>query len=48
MSARIPTEGAMGIVVNQPAPNIKFPDLLVQLEVIPAAERIELPTRPRR
>jgi putative transcriptional regulator len=37
------TEGAMGIVVNQPASNIKFPDLLVQLEVIPAAERIELP-----
>lgn len=38
------TEGAMGIVVNQPASNIKFPDLLVQLEVIPASERIELPT----
>ena len=38
------TEGAMGIVVNQPAANIKFPDLLVQLEVIPASERIELPT----
>ena len=39
------TEGAMGIIVNQPAQNIKFPDLLVQLEVIPAAERIQLPTR---
>jgi putative transcriptional regulator len=37
------TEGAMGIIVNQPASNIKFPDLLVQLEVIPAGERIELP-----
>src|SRR3974390_18486 len=37
------TEGAMVIVVNQPAANIKFPDLLVQLEVIPAAERIQLP-----
>src|SRR5471030_3215928 len=37
------TEGAMGIVVNQPAANIKFPDLLVQLEVIPSHERIELP-----
>jgi len=37
-------EGAMGIVVNQPAQNIKFPDLLVQLEVIPASERIQLPT----
>jgi putative transcriptional regulator len=39
------TEGAMGIVVNQPAQNIKFPELLVQLEVIPAGERIELPTQ---
>jgi putative transcriptional regulator len=39
------TEGAMGIIVNQAAANINFPELLVQLEVIPAAERIELPTR---
>jgi putative transcriptional regulator len=39
------TEGAMGIIVNQPAANIKFPDLLVQLDVIPADERIELPIR---
>src|SRR4026209_395225 len=39
------TEGAMGIIVNQPAQNIKFPDLPVQLEVIPAAERIQLPNR---
>src|ERR1700740_3152835 len=37
------TEGAMGIIVNQPAQNIKFPDLLVQLGVIPASERIQLP-----
>jgi len=37
------SEGAMGIVVNQVASNINFPDLLVQLEVIPAAELIELP-----
>src|SRR5581483_5123583 len=37
------TEGAMGIVVNQAAGHINFPDLLVQLEVIPAADRIELP-----
>jgi putative transcriptional regulator len=37
------SEGAMGIVVNHPAQNIKFPDLLVQLEVIPARERIQLP-----
>ena len=27
------SEGAMGIVVNQAAANIKFPDLLVQLEL---------------
>jgi putative transcriptional regulator len=36
-------EGAMGIVVNQVAGNINFPDLLVQLDVIPAADRIVLP-----
>jgi putative transcriptional regulator len=39
------TEGAMGIMVNQAAGNIDFPELLVQLEVIPAADRIQLPTR---
>src|SRR3977135_2753131 len=33
----------MGIVVNQPAANINFPDLLVQLEVIPATDLIQLP-----
>src|ERR1700694_1854370 len=38
-------EGAMGIIVNQPAANINFPDLLVQLDVIPAAELIQLPPR---
>src|SRR5215468_4560170 len=37
------TEGAMGIIVNQPAPHVSFPDLLVQLEVIPAADMIQLP-----
>src|SRR5580693_75682 len=39
------SEGAMGIVVNHPAPNISFSDLLVKLDVIPAADRIELPRR---
>jgi len=39
------TEGAMGIVVNQPAAHISFADLLVQLDVIPAAELIQLPLR---
>jgi putative transcriptional regulator len=37
------TEGAMGIIVNQPAAHISFADLLVQLEVIPAEEMIQLP-----
>src|SRR5436309_6626284 len=39
------SEGAMGIVVNQQAQNINFSDLLVQLEVIPAADLIQLPSR---
>lgn len=36
-------EGAMGIVVNQPARVKNFPDLLVQLQVIAPRERISLP-----
>jgi putative transcriptional regulator len=39
------TEGAMGIVINQPAANINFPKLLVQLDVIPAKEAIRLPEK---
>ena len=39
------TEGAMGIIVNQPAPNITFGDLLVQLEVVPATDSIQLPSQ---
>src|SRR5690349_23820681 len=39
------SEGAMGIIVNQLAANVNFPELLVQLEVIPAAELIQLPPR---
>ena len=38
LHVRHSTEGAMGIVVNQPAAHISFTDLLVQLEVVPAAE----------
>jgi putative transcriptional regulator len=38
------SEGAMGIVVNHPAAHISFSDLLVQLEVIPAADLIQLPS----
>src|SRR5664279_1365408 len=37
------SEGAMGIVVNQPAAHITFPDLLVKLDVIPKADKIQLP-----
>ena len=36
------SEGAMGIIVNHPASNIKFSDLLVQLEVIPDDDLIEV------
>src|SRR5580704_15136947 len=36
-------DGAMGIIVNQPAANISFSDLLVQLEVVRAADLIQLP-----
>ncbi len=39
------SEGAMGIVVNQPAPHISFKDLLVKLDVLPAADLIQLPDR---
>src|SRR5580693_6980916 len=39
------SERDMGIVVNHLAPNINFSDLLVKLDVIPAAEVIQLPSR---
>jgi putative transcriptional regulator len=39
------SEGAMGIIVNQPAANISFRDLLVQLNVVDDADKIELPSR---
>jgi putative transcriptional regulator len=35
----------MGIVVNQPAPNINFRELLVQLDVVPSTNLIEVPPR---
>jgi len=38
-------EGAMGIVVNRPASDLNLPDLLVQLDIVPEAERIRLPQR---
>jgi putative transcriptional regulator len=36
-------DGAMGIVLTRPAVDVSLPDLLVQLEIIPEAERISLP-----
>ena len=36
-------DGAMGIMVNQPAPRITFRDLVVQLGIIPAGPEIRLP-----
>ncbi len=38
-------DGAMGIIVNQGAEAINFPELLVQLEVVKPDESIELPPR---
>jgi putative transcriptional regulator len=38
-------EGAMGIVLNRAASDLNFPDLLVQLEIVPEPERIRLPHR---
>src|ERR1700692_4048945 len=38
------SEGAMGIVVNQRADNVRSPDLRVQLDVISDSDRIELPS----
>src|SRR5919204_5263566 len=36
-------EGAMGIIVNQPAGSIDFPELLQQLGIIKKGEHIKLP-----
>ena len=38
-------DGAMGIIVNRPAADTRFPDLLVQLDVIPSEELIRLPSQ---
>jgi putative transcriptional regulator len=37
-------DGAMGIVINQPARKITFPDLLLQLDLVEPDEIIRLPT----
>lgn len=38
-------DGAMGIIVNKAAADTRFPELLVQLDVIPADEAIRLPSQ---
>ena len=40
-------EGAMGVIINQPSSQPSFPDLLVQLEIIPEENRIRLPDQAR-
>lgn len=41
-------EGAMGIVMNKAASDLSFPDLLVQLDLIPEKDAIRLPSRVER
>ena len=41
-------DGAMGIIVNKPAADTHFPELLVQLDVIPSDQAIRLPSRAER
>lgn len=41
-------DGAMGIIVNKPAADTLFPDLLVQLDVIPPDQAIRLPSQAER
>ncbi|TAK48424.1 MAG: YqgE/AlgH family protein [Xanthobacteraceae bacterium] len=36
------SEGAMGIIVNQPAGNLDFPQLLAQLDIVDDARKIKL------
>lgn len=36
-------DGAMGIIINQRAPNISFTELLEQLNIVPPQDRINLP-----
>lgn len=38
------SEGAMGIIINQRAPNISFAELLEQLKIVPTEHRISLPS----
>jgi putative transcriptional regulator len=42
------SEGSMGIVLNQRAPQLKLPELLIQLGIVPEGEGILLPTKAQR
>jgi putative transcriptional regulator len=37
-------EGAMGLIINKPMPQLTFRELLVQLDIIPDDARIQLPS----
>src|SRR3954453_15432129 len=39
--------GAMGIIVNKPAPQLSFSELLSRLELVPNEERIRMPEEVR-
>jgi putative transcriptional regulator len=41
-------EGAMGIILNKPAPDLRLPDLLVQLDIVPEPDAIRLPAQVER
>jgi putative transcriptional regulator len=41
-------EGAMGIVLNKPAPDLKLPDLLVQLDIVTETDAIRMPAQVER
>jgi putative transcriptional regulator len=39
------SEGAMGLIINKPADHIRFPELLVQLDIVSKQQAILLPPR---
>jgi putative transcriptional regulator len=41
-------EGAMGIVLNKPAPDLRLPDLLVQLDIVSETDAIRMPLQVER
>lgn len=42
------SDGAMGLIVNQRAPNIRLPDLLTQLKLVEKGKEIRLPEKAER